>query len=218
MFDNPKQSIQYPLGVNVFGSFIIRVKPDIAIIKFSVNRLAQKPKDAFQETREAAQNAQNYLSQSNVGEFGSSRITMFPSFRYVKTEEKFLGYTASISFNIRMRDLNRIEEVLTGIVDAGANRIESVDYQTSRLKELRANARRHAIEAAREKAENYSRAAGIKLGSVIHIEDVNPDTLRGREGHVPREMQSDNEEDTSAFDPGSIAVGAAVLVAFEIYK
>lgn len=70
MFVNVKQSIQHPLGVNVFGSSIIRVKPDIVVIKFTVSRLEQEPKKAFQETRQAAQSVQNYLSQSKVGEFG----------------------------------------------------------------------------------------------------------------------------------------------------
>ena len=218
MFDNLRQSIQHPLGVNVFGSSIMRVKPDVVVIKFSVSRLEQEPKKAFQETREAAQSVQNYLSQSKVGEFGFSHAKMFPSYRYVGTEEKFLGYNASISFNIRSQDLNRLEEILTGIVDAGADRIENVDFQMSRLKELRADVRRRAVDAAREKAENYCKAAGIMLGSVIHIEDINPETLRGREGHVAREMQSDSEEDNSALDPSSIAIGAAVVVAFEIQK
>jgi uncharacterized protein len=218
MFDNLRQSIQYPLGANVFGSSIMRVKPDLVVIKFSVSRLEQEPKKAFQETRQAAQNIQNYLAQSKVSDFGLSHATMFPSFRYVGTEEKFLGYSASISFNVRLQDLIRLEEILTGIVDAGANRIENVDFQTSRLKELRAEARRRAVDAAREKAENYCKAAGVMLGSVIHIEDINPEKLRGREGHVAREMQSDNEDDSSALDPSSIAIGAAVLVAFEIQK
>lgn len=140
------------------------------------------------------------------------------SFRYIGTEEKFLGYNASISFNIRLQDLNRLGEILTGIVEAGANRIENVDFQTSRLKELRAEVRRRAVDGGREKAENYCKAAGIMLGSVIHIEDINPEALRGQEGHVARELQSDNEEDTSALDPSRIAIGAAVLVAFEIQK
>jgi uncharacterized protein YggE len=112
--------------------------------------------------------------------------------------------------------LDRMEDVLSGIVDAGVNEIESVDFQTTRLKEVRADARRRAIDAAHEKAENYCTAAGVNLGKIIHIEDVNPDTLHGREGHVTREIQPDDTGEVQVFDPGSITVGAAVSLAFEI--
>jgi hypothetical protein len=45
------------------------------------------------------------------------------------------------------------------------------------LKELRADARKQAVVAAREKAELYCREAGVAVGKVIAIEDSNPDQL-----------------------------------------
>ena len=68
----------------------------------------------------------------------------------------------------------------------------------------------------REKAQIYCEAAGVHLGNVLHIEDLNPDTLRGSEGHVIREPQIDDEGPMRAFDPGSIVIGAAVQVAFRM--
>jgi hypothetical protein len=50
--------------------------------------------------------------------------------------------------------LKRIEEILIGITNAGVNDIESVEYQNGELKELRAEARRQAVQAAR-KAEKH---------------------------------------------------------------
>jgi uncharacterized protein YggE len=93
---------------------------------------------------------------------------------------------------------------------------EVVDMQTTQLKEVRARARRQAVLAAREKAELYCSAANVKLGAVLHIEDVNPNTLRGYEGHVQREMPVEDVGDLRAFDPGSIAVSAAVMLSFQI--
>ena len=43
------QSVQRPFGINVFGSSIVRVEPDVASLKFSVSRLKQHPKDAFRD-------------------------------------------------------------------------------------------------------------------------------------------------------------------------
>lgn len=213
---NQEQLIQTPFGISVFGSALIRVDPDIVSLNFAVSRLQQHPKNAFQEVREASQAVRKYLEQAAVGEVGTSRVTISRSFRYTAGEQKFIGYTAKVAFHVLLRQLDRMEDVLSGIVDAGVNEITSVDFQTTHLKEVRAEARRRAVDAAREKAENYCQAARVKLGKVIHIEDVNPDTLRGREGHVTYEIQPDDSGELQVFDPGSITVGAAVSIAFKL--
>lgn len=211
-----EQLIQTPFGINVFGSALIRVDPDIVSLNFAVSRLQQHPRDAFQEVRKAAQAVRQYLEQAKIGEVGTSRVSISQSFRYVNGEQQFTGYTARVVFYVLLRQLDKMEDVLSGIVDAGVNEITSVDFQTTRLKELRAEARRRAVAATREKAENYCTAAQVKLGVVLHIEDVNPDTLQGREGHVAYEIQPDDSGEIQAFDPGSITVGAAVSIAFKI--
>ena len=213
---NQEQLIKTPFGINVFGSALIRVDPDIVSLNFSVSRLHQHPKEAFQDVRKTLQGVRKYLEQGKVGEVGTSRVNISQTFRYISNENKFVGYTARVSFHVLLRQLDSIEDVLSGIVDAGVNEITSVDFQTTRLKEIRAEARRRAINAAREKAENYCTAAQVSLGKVIHIEDVNPDTLRGREGHVSYEIQPDDSGEIKVLDPGSITVGAAVIIAFKI--
>ncbi|MBL0345392.1 SIMPL domain-containing protein [Candidatus Villigracilis affinis] len=213
---NQEQLIKTPFGINVFGSALIRVDPDVVSLNFSVSRLHQHPKEAFQDVRKASQGVRKYLEQAKVGEVGTSRVNISQTFRYISNENKFVGYTARVSFHVLLRQLDSMEDVLSGIVDAGVNEITSVDFQTTRLKEIRAEARRRAINAAREKAENYCTAAQVSLGKVIHIEDVNPDTLRGREGHVSYEIQPDDSGEIKVFDPGSITVGAAVIIAFKI--
>lgn len=212
------QAVEQLSRINVFGSSIVRTSPDIASLVFAVTRIAQHPKDAFREAHTGAQGVRTFLAQAQVNDVGSSRVTLTQTFRYTGGESRFIGYTAKVAFHVLLHDLDQMENVLSGIVDAGANEINAVALQTSRLKELRAEARRRAIAAAREKAVNYCTAAGVALGSVIHIQDINPDTLRGQEGHSARESEpaSDDEQPLRAFDPGSITVGGAVVVTFEI--
>lgn len=213
-----EQLIQTPFGINVFGSALIRVEPDVVSLNFAVSRLRDHPKDAFQEVRKASQGVRKYLEQAKVGEVGTSRVSISQTSRYTNGEQKFLGYTAKVAFHVLLRQLDKMEEVLTGIIDAGVNEVTSVDFQTTQLKEVRADARRRAVAAAREKAENYCNAAQVKLGKVIHIEDVNPDTLHGRVGHETYEIQPDDSGEFQVFDPGSITVGAAVSIAFKIVE
>jgi uncharacterized protein len=213
-----QQPIVTPFGVSVFGSAIVRVLPDIAVLSLSVSRLKLHPKEAFQDVREAAQQVQAYLSSVKIKDAGSSHISLSEEFHYAVGEQKFAGYRTRVQFRVVMSDLTRVEEILTGVIDAGINKINSVDFQTTRLKEIRAEARRQAINAAHEKAEIYCKAAGVNLGEVIHIEDLNPDQLQRPIVHSSRQevISLADEGEVQAFDPSSIVVAGAVMVAYKI--
>lgn len=207
-----------PSSVRVFGSAILRVAPDTASIVIAVSRLEQTPKDAFAKARKAAEAVSACLQKAGLEEFGASRISLAQEFKYANYENRFAGYRARIGYNVVLRDLDRVDAVLTELIDAGANELSSLTFQTTRLKEIRADARRRAVAAAKEKAALYCDAAGVSLGAVIAIEDVNPEALSGRnEGHVYREpLAVDDSGELKAVDPGAITVGAAVVIYFEL--
>lgn len=210
-------TIRNPFGLSVFGSALIKTPPDLVSIHANVARVEQTPSAAFSKARKAAHHVTDFLRSSKVEEFGVSRMRLAPEFDYVGGKRTFLGYVARIGFIVVVRDLERTEEVVSGLVDAGAAEVQSMEFQASGLREIRARARRLAIAAAREKAQIYADAAGVSVGSLLHIQDVNPQVLQGRgESHVQREPVIDNDTDRQTLDPGAIAVGAAVMVAFSL--
>ena len=208
------QAVGNPFGITVFGSSIVKTEPDFVSVDFAVSHTEQHPKDSFAAVRDISQRINTYLRKVDFRhESSSSRISLEKSWKYSGGEETFLGYIARVDFRVLIYDLNELENFLIGIVDVGVNQIKFVQFQTSRLKELRAIARRQAVEGAREKAENYCTAASVKPGKVLHIEDVNPDDLSLR--HVRYEMGiAPVDENVQAFTPGNITINAAVLVSF----
>jgi len=210
------QAIRNPSGVTVFGSALLRVPPDVASLVFAVGRTSKHPRDAFAAARDGAAAVAKHLKSAGVTDVRSSRVTLQQQYNYSGGEQRFVGYGARIAFSVHVRELDRIEEVLTAVVDAGANQVDSVSFETTRLRELRAEARTLAVRSAKEKALLYAQSAGITLGAVVHIEDVNPDVLTGRsEGHATFKMDA---EETAAgpIDPGAIAIGGAVRMCFAI--
>ena len=210
-----RQAISAPFGVTAFGSAISKVAPDVASIRCAVSRLEPKPDKAFSEARKGAQSVQECLRKSQIADFGASRITLMQKRSFFNGENKFLGYEARVSIRATIPQLDRVEQVVCDLVEAGANEIEQISFETERLKEVRSEARRLAIVAAREKAENYCRAAGVSLGPVLHIEDVNPEVPQFRGGGVAgAAAAADDDGAGRAFDPSAVQVNAAVIVAF----
>ncbi len=213
--------IEHPFGISVFGSALLRVQPDFATIHAAITRLEKKPSDAFSKAKDAAHAVSDFLRQAPIKESGLSRISLSQPFRFVNNERQPLGYQARIALTIVLSAMDQIESVVSGLVESGANEITSTEFHTAKLKELRINARQLAMKAAREKAEIYATAGGVKLGEILHIQDVDPNILRqefhsaaGR-GLAPVEI-ADAEPDQNSLDPNAIQVGAAVVVAYLI--
>lgn len=214
-----RQAIPHPVGVSSFGSAVLRVAPDLAVLRIGTRSLQEQPEAAFATVRATMESIRAYLHSAGVSEVAASRVSLRQETRYVNGEHRFAGYAAHVGFEIILRDLDRVEQILVGAVAAGANEISSVDFQTTKLREYRTEARQQAVSAAREKAKVYCDAAGVSLGRVLHIEDVNPESLTGmREGHAQNMVTvADNETVTiSALDPSSIVIAAAALVVYSL--
>jgi uncharacterized protein YggE len=215
------QSIRNPSGISVFGSYVVRVEPDVVLVTFSVTNTKPEPPAAFAATHEALTSIRAYLRQADVApaEVQSSHVNLSAEHEGYGKERVFLGYQARVSLSVRLTDLRRFEEILAGVVKAGANQIVATEFQTTRLPELRAQARRGAFAAARRKAELYAEEAGVRVGDVLHVEDLNPDSVRGRASHGAdlTSIESDGDGLQPA-TPGSIQVQAAVQVMFAIQR
>jgi uncharacterized protein len=214
-------TIDQPFGISVFGSALLRVSPDFATIQAAITRLEDKPSDAFAKAKKAAHAVTEFLRKMPVKESGLSKISLSQQYRLFNSERQPIGYMARIGLTVVLNELEKIEQIVSGLVDAGANEITAIEFQTAKLKELRARARELAVHAAREKAEIYAIAAKAKVGEVLHIQDVNPNVLRqethvaGPRGRVQQEP-ADSEPEQDTLDPSAIQVGGAVMVAYRI--
>jgi uncharacterized protein YggE len=211
------QSIQRPVGVNVFGSRLIRVEPDYASLRFSVSSTRPEPKEALEETHAAADRSRQVLNAKKVDrrDVRASRVTLFQWHEGQNENRRAVGYRSQIGFQVFVRDLTTVEPLLLELVAAGAREIESVAYKTSRLQEIRKEARAAAIAAAKAKAEVYAQAAGQRVGKALHIEDINPDDF-GRRSHLPDLDLSEDDPDAPNDVAGSIVVAAAVMACFAL--
>jgi uncharacterized protein YggE len=96
---------------------------------------------------------------------------------------------------------------------AGANEIEGVDFDVIAKRELRAEARRKAVAAAAAKADLYAEAAGVRVGAVLHVEDVDPEQPGAARYRSHAEAAASTAQDLA---PGHIVVSAAVILGYAV--
>jgi uncharacterized protein YggE len=210
------QAIQHPQGVTAFGSHTIGVEPDRAVVAYSVARIAQAPEEAFEQVEMGRATVGSVLDHFNIAPNAVtvSRTSIELAAEGYGDNRKVLGYRAQLDYSVVVNDLSCVTTFVTALVKAGARAIHSVTYTTSRLRELRRTARERAFESAQVKADAYARAAGLKVGRALHIEDVDPSSLKS--GGHGRDIDLGQHDEVANAPAGSVTVAGAVLVCFAL--
>ncbi|GAA2076058.1 SIMPL domain-containing protein [Actinomadura alba] len=210
------QMVERPWGVAAYGAANAKAAPDLARVRFRVIRLEQTPSEAFASASDAVRDVRRTLRDHGVSDAAveRSQLGLTSSWEY-GTPRKFLGYECKASFVVESGALDDVQSLLVDLVAAGANEIVAVDFDVAGKADLRAEARRRAVGAARRKAELYAEAAGVRLGAVLHIDDVDPEQVRFERyrGHGGGDEAS--PEDLA---PGHVVVSAAVILGFSISR
>ncbi|ROO51109.1 hypothetical protein EDC02_5973 [Micromonospora sp. Llam0] len=209
------QLIERPWGVTAFGAASVKAMPGLVRVRFRVVRVEQTPSEAFATAAEAVRAVRQALREHGVVDSAveRSRLDLKSSWSGYGPERAFLGYQCQASFAVESDRLDIVQQLLDDVVAAGANEIEAVEFDVTTKGEMRAEARRQAVAAARSKAELYAEAAGIRLGTVVHIDDVDPENV-GHERY--RGHGSGGQASAQDLAPGHVVVSAAVILGFSI--
>ena len=86
-----------------------------------------------------------------------------------RAEPKFVGHNVSNQVRVKIRQIDKVGEILDRLVTAGVTDIGNVEFLVSEPSKALDQARDTAIADARRKAEVYARASGVQLGRVEWI-------------------------------------------------
>lgn len=89
-----------------------------------------------------------------------------------RNEDIFIGYAASNTVRVRVRDLDGIGALLSGVLDDGANQLQSLSFGVQDPRAVEDEARRRAVADAMAKAKLYAEAAGVPLGPLQDLRDT----------------------------------------------
>ncbi|MDQ1656229.1 MAG: uncharacterized protein QOD41_1312 [Cryptosporangiaceae bacterium] len=211
------QMIERPWGVTAYGAASVKATPDLVRVRFRVIRVEQTPSEAFSAASDAVTAVRQTVRRHEVpdGAVQRSRLDLKSSWDGYGKDRRFLGYQCQAAFSIESTNLDTVQRLLVDLVAAGANEIDEVGFDVTAKGELRSQARQDAVRAARRKAELYAEAAGVRLGAVVHIDDVDPEQV-GVERY--RGHGSGGAASPEDLAPGHVVVSAAVILGFSIVK
>jgi len=160
-------------SMTVNGTGRITLVPDIATINIGVRTEADNVTDALDGNTAQANAISDVLEALGVEEkdIQTSNFNVYPSDQYNPMTGEIEGqyFVVENTVNVTVRDLASLGEVLSAVVEAGANNIYGINFSVEDREEAVAEARRLAIEDAKAKAEVIASDAGVELGDLISI-------------------------------------------------
>lgn len=215
-----------PPGVNttktdigVSGTGRVSVTPDTAVASVGMEITAATLAAATNEASEKMKAVLDAIKALGVDakDIQTSSYNVYPITNSPKEGEtpQITGYRVSNIVTVKIRKIDDVGKVLDAALGAGANSVNSVYFMVNDPSKAQDEARTAAVKNAMAKAQELAAAAGVKLGAVISISDV-------QGGVYPiykTEMYSPAPQAAGGAGPvetGSTEVTATVEMHFEI--
>jgi len=158
------------LSVNGVGE--VKLKPDVAYIYIGVHTEAASAADAVASNNLQTDALINSLKAAGVDEkdLSTSNFSIWPNTQY-SPDGQAVGttYVVDNSVYVAVRDLDTLGDLLDSAISAGANSINSIQFDVADKSQALKDARARAVENAKAQAQELAAAAGVQLGEISSI-------------------------------------------------
>jgi uncharacterized protein len=211
-------------AIRTSGTAVIRVQPDRASIRFGVQTFGSSPRSSQAENEAIAKRVYQAIRDQGVEakDIGTDYFTVRPEYDYPgRGKQTLLGYWSENGIQVTLRQVDKLSEVLVAALDAGATSVDDLSFTTTRLRELRDQARAMAVQAAIEKAQALAGAAHVPAGGVQNIGEQSWSYYYGgwnNRGQYMSQVQNVMQEaapsgSAPAVDDGEFSLGQIVVQA-----
>jgi uncharacterized protein YggE len=163
--------------INVSATGSVKVTPDTVRINASVSVVGTTSATAQSTASTTASAVRTALASNGVATqyIKTQSITIYPEYNYTQDKGSVLvGYRASQSFEIIVRNAKNAGTVVDSIVTAGGDNLQ-LNGVTPYVYDAAAStgaARADAIANAKAKAAHYAKLLGVKLSTVTSLDET----------------------------------------------
>jgi len=166
-----------PQGITVSGQGSVTADPDTALLSLGVSVLADTAREARDRAAGAMKDLLDSLKSNGIDEkdINTTQFSLNPEYDYSGGgPPRLKGYRVTNMVSIKVRDLDRVPEVIDEAVDAVGDplQISGVSFTVDDPKSLLSQARAEAMADAGAKARELAQLGEVGLGKPIAISET----------------------------------------------
>jgi hypothetical protein len=159
--------------MNVNGAGVVSLTPDIAYIYIGVHTEKKTAAEAVAENTAQTLKVSEALKKFGVDpkDIRTTNFSIWPNTQYDPQTGQQIGTTYMVdnTVYVTVRKLGKLGDLLDATVQAGANTINSIQFDVADKTAALKQARAEAVKNAREQAQELASAAGVTLGEIQTI-------------------------------------------------
>ncbi len=203
--------------ITVTGEGSVTLDVDTASIAIGVQSEDKEASKAVAANTSQAKQVLERLKQAGIDDkdIQTANFTVYPRQQYdAEGKPTETTYVVENTVYVKVRNLEKIGEILDSVIKAGANNIHSIQFDVADKTSAFQKALENAIQDARVKAEVVAKASNVKLGPVYSVQVIgeNIPTMYGR-GMLQAAAPADAKVPISG---GQTEITATVTVVFLI--
>lgn len=216
-------------SISVRGEGEVLAKPDIGSFSFSVTAEGKDAAAAQNDSAAKTNAILGFLKDSGVDEkdIKTENYYLNPKYRYETvacaanmycppSNPVIDGYEVTQTVMVKVRDLDKAGDLISGAGDKGATNISSLQFTIDDESALKAEAREKAIEDAKDKAKKLADKLGVKLVRVTGFyEEEGYPMPYGMGGDVTM-ARSEMKAATPQLPTGENNITSNVSITFEV--
>lgn len=202
----------------VVGQGSATLTPDAAVLQVGLETRAESAGEALGRV---AERSGAVLSAARVqgvpdADLQTHGVSLLPQMD--NQARRVVGYVASYSLALRLRDLSAAPAVVEAVSQAAGDalRLGGFHLSTSATEAARTEAGARAVQDARHRAERLAEAAGVRLGRVLSIVEAGVAMPASGPQVLRRGVATASAAPTVPVEAGSAELTARVTVSFEI--
>ena len=165
-----------PPAITVTGTGEVSEKPNMARVNIGVVTQLASASESLQSNSEAVDKVFATLRKFKIAEddIQTSDFNIGPEYDYSRSGQppRLIGYRVTNQVRVAVRRIDDLGKLLDAVVTAGSNQINEVGFEIDEVESFADTARKLAMADAHRKASLYANEAGVKLGTVLRIEEM----------------------------------------------
>lgn len=159
--------------ISVQGKGTVKASPDVAVADIAISVEGATAKGAQDEANVKSKAVVDYLKKAGIkdADIKTSGYNIYPQYDYVYGRSRIRGYQVTQSLTVKMRDMDKANTIVDGVVTAGANQVNSLRFEVDQPELLKSEARKLAIDDANKKADELRDQLHIGLGKIVSFSE-----------------------------------------------
>jgi hypothetical protein len=147
--------------------------PDVAEITFSVTTGKETTKEAITENTQKMNGVVKFIKDSGVDEkdIKTQSYSLSPRYDWIEGKRVFRGYELISTLAVKIRNLEKISEIIDGAILRGANQVGDIQFVIDNPEKLKQEAMKEAIKNAKERAQSIATISGLKIGKIVNFSE-----------------------------------------------